>query len=51
MNKITALCGDEPERGDKPQPLGEILHELLTQYEARFPGINIVVVETAATAV
>jgi hypothetical protein len=48
-NRIT-LDGDERQREGEPQPLGEILQELLAQYEARFPGINIVVVETAATA-
>jgi hypothetical protein len=33
-----------------PQPLGEILEELLAQYEIKFPGVHITVVETAATA-
>ena len=45
----TTICDDE--RDDEPQPVGEILEELLAQYEARFPGIHITVVETAATAV
>jgi hypothetical protein len=31
----------------EPRPLGEILEELLAQYEARFPGIHITVMETA----
>jgi hypothetical protein len=31
-------------------PIGEILKELLAQYEARFPGIRIAIVETPATA-
>ena len=43
------MCDDE--RDGEPQPVGEILEELLAQYEAKFPGINITVVETAATAV
>ena len=50
MNRITRLGNDERERNDEPQPIGEILQELLAQYEARFPGIDVVVVETAATA-
>ena len=46
----TTICDDE--RGDgEPRPVGEILEELLAQYEAKFPGIHIAVVETAATAV
>jgi hypothetical protein len=43
------FCDDE--REDDPQPVGEILEELLAQYEAKFPGIHITIVETAATAV
>jgi hypothetical protein len=50
MNRITPLCDNERERDGEPRPIGEILQELLAQYEAKFPGINIVVVETAATA-
>ena len=42
---------DDKRHDDEPQPVGEILEELLAQYEARFPGIHISVVETAATAV
>ena len=38
-------------RDDEPQPVGEVLEELLAQYERRFPGVRITVVETAATAV
>ena len=34
------------ERGGEPLPLGEILEELLAQYEARFAEIHIKVVET-----
>jgi hypothetical protein len=50
MTTDTTLCGDERERGGEPQPIGEILQELLAQYEARFPEINVVVVDAAATA-
>ena len=35
---------------NEPQAIGEILDELLAQYEARFPGVHIAVVETTATA-
>ena len=31
----TTICDDE--RDGEPQPVGEILEELLAQYEARFP--------------
>jgi hypothetical protein len=31
-------------------PIGEILEELLAQYQARFPGLRIAFVETPATA-
>ncbi len=30
--------------------IGEVLEELLAQYQARFPGLRIVVMETPATA-
>jgi hypothetical protein len=53
-NRISTLqddFGGREERGNGPQPIGEVLEQLLTQYEVRFPSINIVVVETAATAV
>jgi hypothetical protein len=30
--------------------IGEVLEELFTQYQARFPGLKIVVLETPATA-
>ena len=43
------MCDDE--RDGEPRPVGEILEELLAQYEARFPNIHITVVETTATAV
>jgi hypothetical protein len=51
MTRDTTLCGDEREWDGEPQPVGEIVQDLLAQYEAKFPGINIVIVETAATAV
>ncbi len=39
----------EDHRG--PQPIGEILQDLLAQYERRFPGVRIAVVETPANAI
>jgi hypothetical protein len=41
----------DDERDGEPQPVGEILEELLAQYESRFPGIRLAIVETTATAV
>ena len=35
---------------DEPQVIGDILAELLAQYEARFPEVNITVVEVSAAA-
>jgi hypothetical protein len=42
-NRITRF---EERRGDGPQPIGEILAELLARYEARFPRTRIAVIET-----
>ena len=47
----TTFGDDERERDSEPQPVGEILEELLAQYETKFPDIHISVVETVATAV
>ena len=47
MARSTA-CYCEDERDEEPKPVGEILEDLLAQYGAEFPGINIVVTETAA---
>ena len=38
----------EPPRGEGPQPIGEILEELLAQYQVRCPEAHFVVVETPA---
>lgn len=38
----------ENRRGGEPQPIGEILAELLAQYEDRFPAADISVVQTPA---
>ncbi len=39
------MAGD---RGDGPQPVGQILAELLAQYQARFPDARIEIVHTSA---
>jgi hypothetical protein len=41
--------GDDEEVGG-PQVIGNILAELLAHYQARFPGVNITVVEVPAAA-
>lgn len=41
---------EERGRHDGPQPIGEILAELLAQYEVRFPAVKIAVVETPVAA-
>ena len=51
QNRISHIAESPENRDAEPQPIGEILEELLAQYERRFPNIHIVVVETAATAV
>ena len=53
-NRITTRLDDLPEKSCRhsadAHPIGEILEELLAQYQARFPGIQIAVVETPANA-
>ena len=51
QNRISDTGERRDTRDDEPQPVGDILHELLAQYERRFPDIHITVVETTATAV
>ncbi len=41
---------DAGERGSGPVAIGEILAELLAQYQARFPDAQITVVDTSAAA-
>ena len=43
-----ASSNTENRRGGEPQPIGEILAELLAQYEGRFPAANVAVVQTPA---
>jgi hypothetical protein len=47
-NRITTLI--EEERKDA-HPISEILEELFAQYESRFPGLRIAVVETPVNAI
>jgi hypothetical protein len=52
-NRISAWqedSGQRDQRNDGPQPIGEILAELLAQYQIRFPEARIAVVETPAAA-
>jgi hypothetical protein len=49
--EVAMVTNLDDERDDEPKPVGEILEELLAQYEARFPGFQITLVETAATVV
>ena len=50
QNRISDTTEGREWGDDEPQPVGVILQELFAQYEQRFPGIHITVVETAATA-
>jgi hypothetical protein len=52
-NRISTLPDEGREWEDRqgPQPIGEILAELLAQYQTRYPEIRIAVIETPATAV
>jgi hypothetical protein len=47
-NRITNIV--EEERKDA-LPISEILEELFAQYEIRFPGVRIAVVETPVNAI
>ena len=48
-SRISTLQDDFGEREERgPQPIGEVLAELLTQYQVRYPEIHVTVVETAA---
>ncbi len=40
------IAGIQERRGGTPQPIGEILAELLARFEARFPSAKITVIET-----
>jgi len=50
--RLTGFEDDErfDEGAGEPQALGDILAELLAQYQARFPAVNVAVVEVPAAA-
>jgi hypothetical protein len=48
-NRISQL-EDNCRNSEGPQTIGQILAELLAQYQVRFPEVRITVVETPATA-
>jgi hypothetical protein len=52
-NRIARVDNDNRESDERrePQPIGAVLAELLTQYQARFPEVRIAVVETPAAAI
>ena len=41
---------DRDERPSEPQPIGEILAELLTRYRERFPGVRIALAEASGAS-
>ena len=41
---------EEQGHHDGPQPIGDILAELLAQYQTRFPEVRIAIVETHVAA-
>jgi hypothetical protein len=51
-DRITAFEeGDwDDGRGGEPQAIGDILADLLAQYQTRFPEVNITVVEVPVAA-
>jgi hypothetical protein len=51
QNRIADIAERPDGRNGEPQPVGQILEELLAQYERRFPDIRITIVETTAAAV
>jgi hypothetical protein len=53
-NRLTDLLNDLSEKQNRrledARPIGEILKELLAQYQARYPGIRLAIVETPRNA-
>jgi hypothetical protein len=49
-NRINEIAARQDGRTEA-QPIGDILKQLLAQYEARFPEIRVTIVETSAMAV
>jgi hypothetical protein len=46
--RIRNLTNRDEEHRDQPRPIGQILAELLAQYQVRFPQVRIAVLETPA---
>jgi len=51
QNRISDTTERQDRLDDAAHPIGEILEELLAQYERRYPDIHIAIVQTASTAV
>lgn len=49
-NRISSVAMAEVTRESGPQPIGRILADLLLQYQARFPELQVTLVETSAAA-
>jgi hypothetical protein len=50
QNRIDDTAERPDRRNGEPHPVGEVLEELLAQYEARYPGIRVTIAETVTTA-
>ncbi len=51
MDSILEYNSDwEEDRGSEPQAIGEILAELLAEYERRYPEVSVTVIEVPAAA-
>jgi hypothetical protein len=52
-NRISQLESQNRELNEcrEPQLIGQVLAELLAQYQARFPDVRIAIVETSAAAI
>jgi hypothetical protein len=49
-NRCSRFIASRRSSDEGPRPIGEILAEILTRYQVRFPGAQIVVVETPVAA-
>lgn len=50
-NRITQIDDRRPQSSDIPPTIGQVLAELLAQYQVRFPQVQITLVETPAAVV
>jgi hypothetical protein len=52
-NRVTEIenRNQELDNRQQPQSIGQVLAELLAQYQARFPEARIAIVETSAAAI